>query len=229
MRLIVCLTICCASFSCLPVSKTSNISQNGLNYLALGDSYTIGESVDEPLRWPNQLVDSLADYGFHFNKAEIIATTGWTTDELLTGIEDVNPDSNYDLVSLLIGVNNQYRGYNLAIYRTEFEELLRASIDFAQGDASRVFVVSIPNYGVTPFGQSQGEERIRNELLSYDAVAESISASYGVAFVNITPISEEAKVNPSLIASDRLHPSGSMYTRWVEKVLPVAKNIMAEQ
>ncbi len=207
----------------------SPLSEEPILYLALGDSYTIGESVSEPERWPNQLADSLRLKGYSIPEVNIIARTGWTTAELQDGIQEATPNSNYDLVSLLIGVNNQYRGYDLNIYRAEFKELLEQAIDFAQGDAEKVFVVSIPNYGVTPFGESRGEDRIRQELLVYDSIADSIATEYGIPFVNISPISEWAKDDPSLIAEDELHPSGKMYTLWVEEMLPTVREILSEQ
>lgn len=207
----------------------SNSSQNSFSYLALGDSYTIGESVLENERWPVQLADSLSFSGIKVSAPTIVAKTGWTTDELKTGIAQVELDSTYDLVSLLIGVNNQYRGYDINIYKTEFQELLEQAISFAGGDTSRVFVVSIPNYGVTPFGIQKGEEKIRTELLRYDAIAEQISSGYGIPFVNITPISEGAKTNADLIAEDELHPSGKMYSQWTSKILPVATSLLVEQ
>ncbi len=202
--------------------------QNELRFLALGDSYTIGESVPENERWPIQLSDSLSTKGFIFKEINIIATTGWTTSELQAGILDAAPDSSYDMVSLLIGVNNQYRGYNTNIYRTEFKELLEQAIVLANRDMEKVFVVSIPNYGVTPFGQSLGEDRIRKELLYYDAIADSIAQTFGVPFVNITPISEDAKTDPGLIAGDQLHPSGKMYSLWVQEILPVAEKLLQQ-
>ncbi len=209
--------------------EQSSLSGESIQYLALGDSYTIGESVSEPERWPNQLADSLRKSEYSFSEVNIIATTGWTTAELQEGIEEASPSSDYDLVSLLIGVNNQYRGYELDIYRSEFEELLEQAIDFARGDTNKVFVVSIPNYGVTPFGQSRGEDQIRQELLLYDAIADSIASEYGIPFVNISPISEWAKDDPTLIAEDQLHPSGKMYTLWVEEMLPTVREILSEQ
>ncbi|RNC79963.1 MAG: SGNH/GDSL hydrolase family protein [Balneola sp.] len=200
-----------------------------VRYLALGDSYTIGESVPEPERWPNQLADSLRVAGLFVEEVSIIARTGWTTAELQQGIEEEEPLSEYDLVSLLIGVNNQYRGYDLNIYRKEFKELLQQAIGFARGNKEKVFVVSIPNYGVTPFGQSRGEERIRQELLIYDAIADSIASTFDIPFVNISPISEWAKDDPSLIAEDELHPSGEMYSLWVKEMIPTVREILSEQ
>ncbi|HAW79874.1 MAG TPA: lysophospholipase, partial [Balneola sp.] len=133
------------------------------------------------------------------------------------------PSSNYDLVSLLIGVNNQYRGYPIDQYKKEFKELLLQAITFANGDTTKVFVVSIPNYGVTPFGMEKGEDTIRQELLIYDSIADSISSEMDIPFINITPVSEKAKEDPSYIASDQLHPSGKQYKEWVELILPEVK------
>tara|TARA_R110000868_G_scaffold304437_7_gene565066 strand:- start:46374 stop:47090 length:717 start_codon:yes stop_codon:yes gene_type:complete len=199
-----------------------------IKYLALGDSYTIGESVKEQLRWPVQLVDSLKENGVETSELKIIARTGWTTSELQSGIISDSPNSPYDLVSLLIGVNNQYRGYDIEIYRTEFRELLELAIEFTGNDSTKVFVVSIPNYGVTPFGQTKGEDKIRQELLEYDAIASHIALEYGIPFVNITPISEKAKQVTSLIASDELHPSGKMYSEWVHEILPTVLSLLEQ-
>lgn len=226
--LILFLSIC----SSLPERNSDELSYVNDNYpkkyLALGDSYTIGESVPEDKRWPAQLVDSLLRLNITVNEYEIIARTGWTTAELQQGITNAELTPPYDLVSLLIGVNNQYRGYDIDIYRTEFQELIEQSIGFAGNDTSRVFVVSIPNYGVTPFGQSRGEERIRMELLEYDKIAEEIATKYGIPFVNITPISEEAKTDMSLIAEDELHPSGKMYSLWVQEMMPTVLSILKQ-
>ncbi|WP_018126811.1 SGNH/GDSL hydrolase family protein [Balneola vulgaris] len=199
-----------------------------LKYLALGDSYTIGEAVPENGRWPVQLVDSLQSHDIEMNKPTIVATTGWTTNELQKGIDEVELAPPYDLVSLLIGVNNQYRGYDIEIYREEFRALIEQSIEFAGGDATKVFVVSIPNYGVTPFGMQKGEEQIRTELLAYDAMAAEIAFEYNIPFINITPISEGAKTDSTLIASDELHPSEKQYTLWVEEILPIVKSKISE-
>lgn len=199
-----------------------------IKYLALGDSYTIGESVPESMRWPVQLTDSLSESGIEVADLKIIARTGWTTAELQEGISRAQLSPPYDFVSLLIGVNNQYRGYDIEIYKTEFRELLEQSIQFAGGDSSKVFVVSIPNYGVTPFGQSRGENRIRKELLEYDAIARQIASEYEIPFINITPISEEAKTDMSLIAEDELHPSGNMYSLWVHEMLPTVHSILEQ-
>lgn len=215
--------------TCSPRNAKDSLANIQYSYLALGDSYTIGESVSEKDRWPVQLSDSLSSIGFKVSPPTIVATTGWTTAELKDGIKKAELNSSYDLVSLLIGVNNQYRGYDLDIYKVEFRELVEQAIAFANGDSTRVFVVSIPNYGVTPFGIQKGEEKIRTELLEYDAIAEQISSEYGIPFVNITPISENAKTNPDLIADDQLYPSGKMYTKWTSEIIPVATSLLDEQ
>lgn len=215
------LSVCSSSPERNSSVEYANNYSGPIKYLALGDSYTIGESVPEDKRWPVQLADSLSTKGFNVSKPEIIATTGWTTAELQNGISKAELSPLYGLVSLLIGVNNQYRGYDIEIYRTEFRELLDQAIQFVGEDPSKVFVVSIPNYGVTPFGQSRGEDRIRKELLEYDSIARKIASEYNIPFINITPISENAKTDMSLIAEDRLHPSGKMYTLWVSEILPV--------
>jgi lysophospholipase L1-like esterase len=199
---------------------------NGISYLALGDSYTIGESVPEDERWPVILSNELSESGIEVNDPLIIAKTGWTTNELQEAIAEKNPKTDYDLVSLLIGVNNQYRGYPIDQYKKEFKELLLQAVAFADGDSSKVFVVSIPNYGVTPFGIEKGEEKIRQELLVYDAIADSISSEMNIPFVNITPVSEKAKEDSTYIASDQLHPSGKQYKEWVDLILPEVKIVL---
>lgn len=192
-------------------------------YLALGDSYTIGESVDASLRWPVQLADSLNSLGFQVEDPLIIATTGWTTDELQQGIASANVQDTFDLVSLLIGVNNQFRGYDTAQYRTEFQELLSQSVGFAGGEKDHVFVVSIPDYGVTPFGKNRNPEKIGRELDLYNDMARGMCEANGIDFYNITDISRRGLDDPELVASDGLHPSGKMYSQWVQRILLVVK------
>ncbi|MBC6994318.1 SGNH/GDSL hydrolase family protein [Neolewinella lacunae] len=197
-----------------------------ITYLALGDSYTIGTSVAAEDRWPVQLSAALAQRGIRVTDQRIVATNGWTTRNLLNGIASADLAPTYDLVSLLIGVNNQFQGRSLSEYRTEFTELLDIAIQRAGGDTSGVFVVSIPDYAFTPFGN--GREDISNGVANFNAAAKAITESYGIPFYNITPISQEGLANPSLVATDNLHPSGEQYTRWVEEVLlaPVAAGIL---
>lgn len=204
----------------LIVASGSFAQQSSLSYIALGDSYTIGEKVEKNQRWPMQLVDSLQNRGFKISDPKIIAKTGWTTDELQNGISKEKLNPTYDLVSLLIGVNNQYRGYDIEQFRKEFTELLEQSISLAGGNRESVFVVSIPDYGVTPFGQQKNPEKIAQEIKKYNRISREISKSHNVTFINITPISKKAKNDSSLVARDGLHPSGKMYSLWVEKIIP---------
>ena len=199
-----------------------------VSYLALGNSYTIGESVPEDERWPVQLARRLSGESFKVEPVRIIARTGWTTGQLLDGIDRERLEGPYDVVSLLIGVNNQYQGMDFGIYRTQFDSLLRTSIDLARGREEKVFVLSIPNYGVTPFAASRDTAKIRKEIDRYNEVADSICQSYGVAFFNITPISQQADNDPSLVASDGLHPSGKQYRLWVDHIEDSVRTIFSE-
>jgi lysophospholipase L1-like esterase len=189
-----------------------------LSYLALGDSYTIGESVKESERWPVQLANVLTKKGIKVSSPRIIATTGWRTDNLKEAIINAELQNNYDLVSLLIGVNNQYQGKPASRYAVEFEELLKMAIQLAKGKASNVFVVSIPDYGYTPFGISK-KETISKQIDEYNAINQRIVEQYQVAYYNITDISRRGLIDPSLVADDGLHPSGKMYTDWVAHIL----------
>ncbi|MFY0593028.1 MAG: SGNH/GDSL hydrolase family protein [Roseivirga sp.] len=201
-------------------------NDNSKTFLALGDSYTIGESVSENDRWPVQLAKKLTEMGLNVKSPKIIAKTGWRTDDLKKAIiDDFNLASSYDMVSLLIGVNNQYQDRPLADYESDFEKLLKTAIDLAGGNKDHVFVVSIPDYGKTPFGQEK-EDIIRKEIDIYNRIGKKISKRYKVKYFNITPISRKAKKRPELVANDQLHPSGIMYTEWVELMIEdVAKLI----
>lgn len=196
-----------------------------VRYLALGDSYTIGESVPEAERWPNQLSDFLAVEGIR-TEVTMIARTGWTTDELWEAIQAREIRPPYDLVSLLIGVNNQYRGYDIDKYRDEFVFLLTKSIEYAGDDRNRVIVLSIPDWGVTPFARGRDTTQIANEIDAFNAVNREESYKAKVHYVDVTPISRQAVNDPSLIASDGLHPSGKMYAAWAQLALPTAVEIM---
>lgn len=200
-----------------------------LRFLALGDSYTIGEAVAVAQRWPVQLADSLSDAGFIMADPEIIAQTGWTTGELKEGIQSVDPQGPYQLVSLLIGVNNQYRKLDTAAYRLEFKELLQTAISFAGNKPSKVIVVSIPDYGVTPFAQNMDPEKIAAEIDAFNLLNQQETQQAGAAYVNVTPISRQAAFDPSLIAGDGLHPSGKMYKAWVDLIYPAASEILTAQ
>jgi lysophospholipase L1-like esterase len=157
---------------------------------------------------------------------EIIATTGWTTNELSDGIAKADPKGPYDLVSLLIGVNNQYRGWSLEEYKEQFAGLLTQAIGFASGRADRVVVVSIPDWGVTPFAAGRDQQKIAREIDAFNAAARLIAEQSGVAFVDITPGSRLAASDSSLVAEDGLHPSGKMYSQWVELIFPVVRPLL---
>jgi lysophospholipase L1-like esterase len=193
-----------------------------LKYLALGDSYTIGESVAEDQRWPVQLVRLLNSRGRKYAEPQIIATTGWRTDDLKKAILVAKPTRDYDLVSLLIGVNNQYQGKPLTDYATEFEDLLQMAISFAGGDKSKVIVVSIPDYGFTPFGKPK-QEAITAALNEFNQVNREIAKRVGVRYFNITEISRQGLNDAELVAKDGLHPSGKMYGQWAKLIAEALK------
>ena len=191
-------------------------------YLALGDSYTIGQSVPAQENFPNQVAAMMLNSAVSFFPPRIIARTGWTTDELETGIVAANNADplrpSYDFVSLLIGVNNQYRGRTVANYKPEFEELLKKAIHFAGDKVDHVVVVSIPDWGVTPFANGRDRAQIAAEIDAYNAANKEIALRYNVAYIDITPGTREAATDNSLLASDGLHPSGKEYKRWAEKI-----------
>lgn len=193
-----------------------------MRFLALGDSYTIGESVAASERWPVQLAARMRDEGVYMEDPLIIATTGWTTDELAAGIERRGPQGPFDLVSLLIGVNNQYRGRDLTEYRQQFAALLEQAVGFAGGDPKRVIVLSIPDWGVTPFAADRHRETVSGNINQFNAVNAEEAARLGAHYVDITLSSREAAHDPDLIAGDGLHPSGKMYTAWTELALTAA-------
>lgn len=189
-----------------------------VKFLALGDSYTIGESVPVSYRWPVQLADSLNQRGIDCIEPTIIATTGWRTDNLKNAIIKAKLKPEYNLVSLLIGVNNYYQGKSIESYGPEFEELLNMAIKLADGIASSVFVLSIPDYGCTPFGKDN-QEKITFGIDAFNAVNKSITEKLGVKYYSITDISRKGITEPDLVASDGLHPSGKMYSEWVKRIL----------
>jgi len=199
------------------------VAIESISYLALGDSYTIGQGVDTAFRWPNQLVDSLSVYDFELSKFRIIAQTGWTTTNLLDALEGASLEG-FNMVSLLIGVNNQFQRKPFDLYIAELDSLLERSIEIA-GDTNRVFMLSIPDYGVTPFGSSNSE-LIAEELDLYNEYAKYRCDALGIPFINITEISRELGDSEGALASDNLHPSGSQYSLWIEEVLPSVLSIL---
>ncbi len=199
-----------------------------LSYLALGDSYTIGESVAVDARWPQQLASALRSRQVPVGDPRIIATTGWTTDELNDAISAAQPLGHYDFVSVLIGVNDQYRGHPLPAYKQRFAPLLERAIGFAGGRADRVLVMSIPDWGVTRFGRESGRDtaQIAQELDAYNGAARAICVAHGVAFVDITGVSRLHGAEPAMLAGDGLHPSAAMYALWTQAALPVAQRLL---
>jgi lysophospholipase L1-like esterase len=200
-----------------------------LRYLALGDSYTIGEGVDESERYPNQTVRLLQEQGIIFSPPTIIAKTGWTTDELAKGIEQAGIEGKtYDFVTLLIGVNNQYRRRNTDNYAEEFSALLSQAITFAGGNPKRVVVISIPDWGVTPFGLKSGRNLTENAqaIDQFNAVKKSVSESMDVFYIDITEDYRNIGAQETMVVEDLLHPSGLVYHRWALKIQEILLNEM---
>lgn len=186
--------------------------------LALGDSYTIGESVETKMRWPHQFIDELRKTGKDAHLPDYIATTGWTTRDLLTGIaSSLERDKDYNLVSILIGVNNQYQGLDIIIYEPQLRTIIDLAIEITGEDTSRIFILSIPDYAYTPFGK--GDKNISNEIDAYNEINRRVALEYGILRVDITPISRRGIEEPALVAGDGLHPSGEQYREWVEKII----------
>jgi len=206
---------------CMSDAPTRDVPTNGtLRFLALGDSYTIGEGVPASQRWPVQLAAALRQSGVDVADPEIVAVTGWTTDELDAGIDRADPQGPYDLVTLLIGVNNQYRGYPLDAYREDYRALLARAVGFAGGDPSRVVAVSFPDWGVTPFAAGRDRQQIAAEVDAFNAAARQDAEAANVAWVDITDLS---RTQGAMTAPDGLHPNGAAYAAWVERLVPAAR------
>ncbi len=190
-------------------------------YLALGDSYTIGESVPDAGRFPVQTVNLLRLQNIQIKDADIVATTGWTTGNLLNALDTHPPKKNYLYVTLLIGVNNQYQHRTLDEYKSQFTELLNRAISYAGNNKAHVFVLSIPDYSVTPFASGSDTAQIAKEIDKFNEENKTISLNEGVHYIDITSISRGAKNDPSLIAGDGLHPSAIQYKKWSELLAPL--------
>ncbi len=199
------------------------------NILALGDSYTIGTRVRQDERWPVQLAAALREQGIPVAEPLIIAQGGWTTGDLTDGIRAANPQGPFDLVTLLIGVNDQFRGNTVGEYRPRFIDLLAHAVTFAGGDPGRVIVLSIPDWSVTPFANGRRNAETAAEINAFNAANRYEALEAGVHYVDVTTISRRAGDDPVLLASDGLHPSGEMYALWVEELLPLAIDILREQ
>jgi acyl-CoA thioesterase-1 len=189
-----------------------------IRYLALGDSYTKGESVAASDNFPAQLAASLTASGKKVNSYNIIAQTGWTTTSLINAINSSTYKDTFNLVSLLIGVNNQYQGKDIGTYKIEFVQLAERAIKYAGGKKENVFVVSIPDYGYTPFGKNN-QMQISQQIDLFNAANKQLSDSLGLTYYNITPISRKGLAEPDLVAEDGLHPSAKMYAEWVKLIM----------
>lgn len=205
-------------------TKKAPVSDSGtLTYLALGDSYTIGESVSQDQSFPYQLTAQL-NTQTKVNAPNIVAVTGWTTNDLINGINNSGLTNNtYDFVTLLIGVNDQYQGLSQDSYRTRFVTLLNTAIKFAKGNKTRVFAISIPDYSVTPYASGSNIAVIAKEIDQFNAINKDESDKAGVNYLNITDISRQAATDGTLLAPDGLHPSGKMYGLWMQRLAPVVK------
>ena len=227
MKLLLLLSIgCIFGLACTPTPEpesadtSSSAKPEPLTYLALGDSYTIGEAVPEEDRWPVQLTATLRASGIDMRDPVIIAQTGWTTGELQDAITASEQAGPFDVVSLLIGVNNQYRGLDITIFVKEFKELLDTAIHFAGDNPDRVFVVSIPDWGVTPFAEGRDGDQIAREIDAYNRIQKAECDSRGIRYFYITDISRQAPNFEGLLAPDGLHPSGTMYAAFVQRIAP---------
>ncbi|MEP7237583.1 MAG: GDSL-type esterase/lipase family protein [Ferruginibacter sp.] len=188
------------------------------SYLALGDSYTIGEQVSFADNFPNQTVQLLKKAGHTFSEAEIVAQTGWTTDELDAAIDASNILKQYDIVSLLIGVNNQYRGRSVNNFKIEFEHLLQRAIQFSNNKPNRVFVLSIPDWGVTPFAEGRDRKQIAEQIDAYNHICETSATAFQTNFINIIQSQRADGHKKQFTAADGLHPSGLEYKKWAAKL-----------
>jgi lysophospholipase L1-like esterase len=216
----------CAKKAQIPVISNDTVVHtqpvtDSITYLALGDSYTIGEAEPPALSFPYQLRAALRANAYECEIPYIIATTGWTTDNLIAAIASSPINTKkYDFVTLLIGVNDQYQGLSQENYKVKFAQVLNTAINFAEGDSTRVFVLSIPDWGVTPFALGQ-DSVIGPQIDQFNAINKSISLKAGVNYLDITPISREAAIDPTLVAPDGLHPSAKMYSMWVNILEPM--------
>lgn len=206
--------------------KDPEIRDSSFTFLALGDSYTIGESVQPLERFPNQTASLLGKDSLSVDAPKIIAATGWTTFNLITALNSSTVHTDYDIVTLLIGVNNQYQDQPIDQYKSEFAELLRRAIAFAGKRKTHVIVLSIPDYSVTPFASQSDTARIAQEIDAFNLANKKITEDAGVNYLDITPISREAKSDSSLIATDGLHPSAAQYNEWSLLLAPMIKKIL---
>jgi lysophospholipase L1-like esterase len=201
----------------------------GFSYLALGDSYTIGEMVKPDENFPSQTVQLLSSSGIQLQAPRIIAQTGWTTDELDAAINSASINEKYDFVSLLIGVNNQYRGRSVSEYKIQFNDLLSKAIIFSGNRPERVFVLSIPDWGITPFASGRDRASIATEIDTFNAVAKECCSLKQVEYIDITPAQRQDGGDPAFLAEDQLHPSGKEYTKWAVQLADSIKKILQHE
>lgn len=220
------LVLSCSKEKLDNINTTNSLTNNNdsntvvkpkIKYLALGDSYTIGQGVSINDNYPNQLVNKLIDNGLELDELKIIATTGWSTDDLLQNIYRSSLDSNYNLVSVLIGVNNQFRKIDTSVYKTQLIEIIEQAIVYAGNKSENVIALSIPDYWYTPFGQNY-PDKTSDEIDWYNTYKKQICAKYKIKYYNITPISRRGLEEPELVATDKLHPSEKMYALWVNEL-----------
>ena len=207
------------------IFKKNYVGKNTSKFLALGDSYTIGQSVEINERWPVQFLKELKTSTSAIDTLQIIAQTGWRVDQLNEVMNNSDLEAPYGLVSLLIGVNNQYQGQKANSFKPEFIEILERSLKLVDNRKERLFVVSIPDWGASPYGATLNRTQISKEIDEFNSVLKEESEKRGIRYFNITTISRRALTDNSLIASDRLHPSGKMYKLWVDKIIPVISKI----
>jgi lysophospholipase L1-like esterase len=223
----------CAKKAATSPAKASSPAQttmmtDSLNYLALGDSYTIGEAVSQSQSFPYQLTNALDSASIPVKRPLIIATTGWTTDNLINAIANSGINGKkYDFVTLLIGVNDQFQGLSQSNYEVKFAQVSNMAINFAGGDTSRVFVLSIPDYGITPFAGGN-DSTIGPQIDQFNAINKAASLKAGVHYLDITDISRQAASDPTLIAPDGLHPSAKMYGLWIQRLEPLVAAAMKQ-
>jgi len=214
----------CVPRPAIPTNKETSMP---IRLLALGDSYTIGEGVREQERWPNQLAAQLSGQGYSV-EVTMVAQTGWTTQDLAEGIRVADLQGAYALVTLLIGVNNQYRGLDIGQYREEFHALLEKAVQFADGNSGRVIVLSIPDWSATPHAMGMDAAKISAEIDVFNAVNLAESDKMGVGYIDVTTTSRRASADPSLLAEDGLHPSALMYAAWVDRMFPAVMLSLGE-
>lgn len=224
MKAVLFFSVLISAVSCSkPETRQSLYVQMDKTYLALGDSYTVGEAVPQKESFPYQLTEQLNANGVKTSAPEIVAITGWTTSNLIEGIKELKPGVKYDFVTLLIGVNNQYTNASKETYRKEFAELLNTAVSFSSGGRATVFVISIPDWGVTPFGQLKNPKEVAIEIDAFNAINREEAFNARVHYIDITPGSRLAENDQSLTSADSLHPSGKMYAEWVKQLLPLVK------